>query len=181
MTSDTNAELRSLLTRLRSGGIPEGELYSTLHRFGNARFLEARRDVEAFLTHPEASLRYIALNVLTLHWGCVEHRTTCERFAIDEGDPDNRSLGAACLGSLAQGTRDPRALKLLLDILENGAEDWHVRAAAYRAILSVLGRPASEQPSAARRLDFERDVSWERVQEARHAVEMSRRDRDAKE
>src|SRR6187397_2765981 len=54
-----------------------GDLYELVHRFGEDYFVEARPYVESLLAQSDKSLRYIALNVLTLHWGLRDHADTC--------------------------------------------------------------------------------------------------------
>jgi len=75
-------------------------------------------------------------------------------------------MGVAGLGALLEGTSDKRALELLLKIFENAAEEWDVRDAAYSSILYVLGRPASEQPLASKKLDQTKDVNWDLIRNA---------------
>src|SRR3990172_8306183 len=97
---------------------------------------------------------------------CAEHRRTCEAFALTDEEGENRRMGVAGLGALLQGSRDPEALALLLQIFRNEGEEWHVRDTAYRSILDVLGRPLAERPPATRPLDYARDVDWDRIREA---------------
>jgi hypothetical protein len=160
-------ECQRELVELRAGIIPEQKIYSVLHSFGEAGFVQAKSDVEQYLEHDDSQLRYIALNVLTIHWRCTEHRTSCERFIVNDPDSDNRRLGTIGLGALLQGTRDAEALRLLLNVFSDEDEEWHVRDSAYRAILYILGRPASEQPSAARKMNYATDVNWEYIETAR--------------
>ena len=122
--------------------------------------------MEAFLCHPDPQLRYIALNVLTIHWGCAEHRKTCELFAQNDPDPDNRRMGVAGIGALLDGTRDALALAFLLGVFRNAREEDTVREAAYSSVLYVLGAPVSEQPPLTRRLDFANAVDLGRLGEA---------------
>ena len=159
-------DLRALLVDLKAGLISEDKLYSVIHKFGHEGFLEAKPTIESFLGHSNPGLRYIALNVLTFHWMCREHRRTCEAFALNDPESDNRRMGVAGLGALLEGTRDPKALHLLLRIFRNKGEEWDVRDAAYSSILYILGRPPSEQPSAARKLDYSKDVNWDWIREA---------------
>ena len=161
---------KKLLTDLRAGRIPKKDLYSVIHTLGHEDYLEAKADVEQFLTHPNSELRYIALNVLTFHWMCDEHRTTCEQFLLHDRDSDNRRMGVAGLGALMERTKDPKTLSLLLRVFRNKKEEWDVRDVAYQSILYVLGRPASEQPSSARLLDYAKDVNWDRIREAETIV-----------
>lgn len=163
-------ELRSLLTDLRAGLIPEGELFPLIHKFGHEGFLEAKAEVEKLLKHTNPALREIALSVLTLHWGCEEHRSTCETFLLEDPSSDNRRLGAASLGSLLRGARDPKALSVLLQVFRNKTEEWHVRDTAYCAILDLLGVPRNEHPPASRELDYTKDVDWKWIEEAEGIV-----------
>lgn len=160
------SELYSLLADLEAGVIENTGLYTVIHKFGNEGFIEAKPVVEKFLTNLDPDLRYIALNVLTFHWACSDHRCTCENFAINDCDGDNRRMGVAGLGSLLKGTRDPQALALLLRIFRNDKEECQVRDSAYHAILYILGRPLSEQPPASRMLDYTKDVNWDRIRDA---------------
>jgi hypothetical protein len=156
--------LRYQLAKLRSGSIPEDAIYSVLHQFGESSFFEAKRDIEKYLRHDDPQLRYIALNVLTLHWKCSTHRETCVQFVLNDDDSENRRLGTSGLAALLEGTRDAEALRVLLQVFHNESEEWHVRDSAYSAILYILGRPVNEQPVASRKLDYSRDVRWELVQ-----------------
>ena len=163
----TLRQLRSQLARLRSGTIPPDELYGLLHQFGESGFIEAKSEIEKYLQHEDPQLRYIALNVLTLHWKCTRHRKTCEEFVLTDEDSENRRLGTIGLGALLEGTQDPEALDLLLQVFRDEEEEWHVRDSAYSAILYILGRPVNEQPSGSRRLDHATDVNWAHIGLAR--------------
>ncbi len=168
-------ECHRLLARLRAGAISSDQVYSLLHSFGEAGFLEAKPDVEGYLKHEDSELRYVALNVLALHWKCCEHRKTCEEFILTDSESENRGLGTCGLGALLEGTRDPNALMLLLQVFFDEGEEWHVRDSAYSAILYVLGRPVTEQPSATRKLDYMKDVNWEHIRVAKEIVESAER------
>jgi len=163
---DKLAQLRSQLASLRAGETPEVEIYTVIHGFGNERFTEAKPYIEQQLGHPDPQIRYIALNVLAIHWMCTEHRQTCEHFALTDLDSDNRRLGISGLGALLEGTRDPKVLQLLLHVFNDEQEEPHVRDRAYSSILYVLGKPAKAQPSATRRLNYAEDVNWEWIGEA---------------
>jgi len=85
--------------------------------------------VAEYLTNPDPELRFIALSVLTLHWRRPEYRIAAERMLSDP-DADVRRMAADTLGVLAQNTRDPRVLSLLLSRIDDSAEEWHVRDTA---------------------------------------------------
>jgi hypothetical protein len=158
---------RVVLADLRSGRIPQTELYAAIHALGHGTVSDAKSVVESFLTSDDAQLRYIALNVLTIHWALQEHRQTCEFFLTNDPDSDNRRAGVAGIGALCEHTCDPDALALLLRVFDNAAEEPHVRDAAYSSILYVLGAPVGEQPPLTRLMDLANDVNPERIAEAR--------------
>ena len=59
---------------------------------------------------------------------------------LSDPDADVRRMAADALGVLAQNTRDPRVLSLLLSRIDDSAEEWHVRDTAYDAIQKALGQ-----------------------------------------
>ncbi len=166
----TKAQLRHLTRDLANGRIPEDRLYDAIHTLGDEGLIEAKPIVEQFLTHPDPGIRYIAINVLTIHWGCRDHRITCERMLSGDEDDDVRRVCVAGLGALLEGTRDAGVLRLLLSVFHNEREEWDVRDSAYSQILYVLGKPVGAQPSGARQLDYEKDVRWDWVREAEEIV-----------
>lgn len=165
-------ELKELAGRIEKGEVEN--LYQAIHTLGNEGYVEARPLVERFLSHPESEIRRIALNVLTLHWMCKDHRKTCEEFIARDPDDEwdeSRRMGVAGLSALLDGTKDPDGLSLLLRLFEDPSQPWDVRDTAYRGILYLLGKPKTAQPTAARRLDYEKDVNWEWIREAKEIVQ----------
>jgi hypothetical protein len=169
--SDKLSQLRKLHDELQSGRF-QGNRYELLHLFGNAGFIEARPTMESFLDDPDPQLRYIALNVLVLHWGIPEYHETSLRMARADPDADVRRLAASCVGTLYKATRSPDALRLLLDVISNEDENGYVRDAAYSAILDILGVPRADLPSADR-LIWPADIDWSRVRAAQAIVDES--------
>lgn len=160
----TDEQLADLLKQVRSGQLSGESLFDALHAFGEYQFLEARAVVEEHLTHSDDGIRYMALSVLVLHWGLEDHRSTCEHFLFADPSPYNRGLGASCLGSLLRCTEDAKALRMLLAVFHNNAEEQLVRASAYDAILDILCVPWGERPSAAKPLTDEK-IDWERLRD----------------
>lgn len=171
--SGQSDELQRLHEELRSGQF-RGNQYSLLHRFGNEAFLEARPTVEAFLENASPELRYIALNVLVLHWGLMDHRPTSLRMATEDPDEDVRRLAAACVGSLFRGSRSPDALRVLLGIIAEKHENAFIHDSAYSAILEILGVPVEKLPSADK-LNWPADIDWSKLREAQAIVDDSYR------
>jgi hypothetical protein len=169
--NDELTELRGLHEQLQSGRY-EGDRYELLHRFGNAAFVEARPTVESFLVNPDPELRYIALNVLVLHWGLTEHVDTCVTLAARDPDADVRRLATSCVGTLSRNTRSPDVLRLLLGLFADEGQRWDLRDASYSAILQVLGVPPAELPGAAK-LHWPTDINWSRIREAQAIVSQS--------
>ena len=167
MTDDPTV-LRTLHESLRAGRF-EGNVYGLLHRFGNAGFVEAQPTVELFLSSADPQLRYIALNVLVLHWNMPTYQHECLRMLDSDPDEDVRRLAARCVGTLFSDTRSADALSALLKVIVNDGIDADIRAAAYTSLLEVLGAPPSEwrtKPS----LQWPNDVRRERVREAQAIV-----------
>ena len=162
---------KEALDALVAGQIAPQNLYAAIHSLGHGPAGDAKPYVERFLHHADPQLRYIALNVLTIHWKCHEHRRTCERFAQEDPDSDNRRIGVSGLAALLESTRDASALRFLLDIFQNDAEEHHIRDAAYSSILYVLGAPVKDQPRLTRLIDFDRDVKWEWIAKAEGLAE----------
>ena len=165
-------KLMLLLENVASGKVEGDALYSAIHVFGEAQYYAAEPVVERFLEHEDPNLRNIALNVLGIHWQSTKHRKVFESFLCNqEEDEDNRGMAASCLGFICWGTKDKAALRTLLRFFKDDNEDWFVRASAYDAILDVWGVPYQGRPSAAKKLDFERDVDWTLIQEIEKYVQ----------
>ncbi len=112
-------------------------LYGLIHWFGETRMLDLEPDVIRYLSHPDQQMRYIALNVLTLHWNAKEHRHKYEALLLHDPSADVRRLAAAGLGYVLAGTRDRRASRLLAKRVRNRSEDYDVRQVAYEALRDI--------------------------------------------
>ena len=157
------SELAELHNQLRAGRF-KGNVYELLHEFGELGFTDARATVEQYLADSNPRLRYIALNVLTLHWGCLEHVATCKRLAAEDSDREVRRLAVTSLGSLLYGTKDSGSLAFLLNFLRDNELD-DIRESAYDAIMGILGR-GSLKPSI-RRLTWPDEFDTSVIEEAR--------------
>ena len=157
--------LREKLAAIRKGTLHSPGLYAVLVDLGKYHILEARPDIEAFLTSEDSEERRAALRTLTVDFQLQEHWETARRFL--ENDPDDlcRITAASAFAALMADTHDSSTLRLLANMVHNEEEDETVRTAAYRAILSVLGRPKAEQfaTSFSSRFNFPQDVKWELV------------------
>lgn len=159
-------KLKVLLENVKAGNLDNDALYSAIHTFGEAHYLEAEEVVEQFLEHENPNLRNIALNVLGIHWKSTKHRKVFESFLFNENEEDeNRGMAASSLGAIGWDSKDKSMLRILLSFLKDKDEDWFVRAEAYNAILDLWGVPYKGRPSAAKQLDFERDVDWKLIRE----------------
>lgn len=169
-SNDTNnAESRYVfkseytLDDLRRGVIPPGALYSTIHDLGREHVEEAIPDIERFLTHDDPQLRYVALEVLTLHFKLSQHWETARRFLDQDPDDDCRRIGASSLGTLRRNTQDITTLRVLAPVVRNIAENLSVREAAYLAMREIIKFDAHEQFSTfhgGSDIDHEASVDW---------------------
>lgn len=126
--------------------------------------LESTHDeVRACLRRDDPELRKKALYVLDHRWlGDESHGSLFE--SILHGDPSDgvREVAAFCLGRLHTETRDPGICGILAPLVRRENEAFPVRAAAYFALLSVLGAPG---PDPRPPLDFSENgnVDWKLV------------------
>jgi hypothetical protein len=165
-------KLQSLLNDTQEGNLEYKALYSAIHTFGEGDFREAEPLIEQFLEHEDPDLRNIALNVLGIHWVSKKHRKVFESFLFNEKEDDeNRGMAAACLGVICRGSKDKAALRVLLSFFNDDDVDWFVRDHAYDAILDVWGVPYQVRPSAAKKLDYEKDVDWRLIREIEKYLE----------
>jgi hypothetical protein len=79
-------------------------------------------------------MRYIALNVLTLHWKSRKYRDRYESMFVEDPASEVRRLAAAGLGYVLAQTRDTRASKLLARRVRDESEDYSVRQTAYESL-----------------------------------------------
>jgi len=180
------AVVDALTVAFRRREFYHGWLYELIHWFGEAEYREVERDVVRFLSHPHHSVRYIALNVLTLHWKTPEYRAVYERMLREDRHEYNRVLAASGLGYVLAGTRDRRASRLLARVVGDRSEDQYVRESAYRALRDVniskrrrereVDGPPRRDDSADERKAWVAWVDWNFVASAGRAV----RTRDAK-
>jgi hypothetical protein len=68
IVKNNESELLSLLEEVRHNRLKGRELYHAIHEFGRNHFLQARKDVEGFLTNADPQLCSFALEVLVNHW-----------------------------------------------------------------------------------------------------------------
>ena len=60
MKDQEQSDLPRMLHDLRQGAMQENDLYDTIHELGRGDYLEARPDIEKFLTHENPRFRYVA-------------------------------------------------------------------------------------------------------------------------
>lgn len=155
---------RAVLEEFHAGKINKSKLYSTIHLFGQADLIEARPDVERFLTNERPDLRSIALHVLTLHFKLQEHWQTAVDFLLYDPDISCRSKGASALEWLKRNTRDSRTLSILASVATNKNEEIGVRGDAYTAMRGIFSYDNEEQLHIIdHNFNLERDADWEFV------------------
>ncbi len=156
-------ELVQSLQELRQGKLSPDEIYHTVASFGRMRFLEARPEVEQLLSHQDAEIRYIALNVLAFDWQLVEHWKTALEVLEHDQEDDNRLQAANVLGMFKMNTRDQLVLRALARVVSNEDDDLFVRKAAYHAMQDVLHAPEPRVHLENTRKPFDpaKDVDWE--------------------
>jgi len=140
---------REELRQLGDDTVPRDDIYGAIHDLGEVAHAEtgyplaeqlraeAEPVVVQFLRHDDESFRYIALNVLGLHWDLRTHRETFAAMMFDDPDDAVRRLAVACLGFVLRGSRDWEATKPLLHKLRDQDEQDSTRETAYEALLDI--------------------------------------------
>ena len=153
-----------LLENVRCKQLEKRELYHAIHEFGRNHFLEARKDVEGFLTSSEPQLRSVALEVLVNYWRLSDFEETARDFLEHDPDDDCRMKGAAALLVLKRNTKDPQTLSVLARVVRNSEEDLIVREAAYAAMRVVIHYDPREQfRLASKGIASPQEIDWEMV------------------
>jgi hypothetical protein len=134
--------------------------------------MTAEPQVSRFLTSSHSELRQAALRVLVFWWGLGErYLDACRDMLLNDPDADVRTTAASCLGAIRDSSKDQKDLRLLASIVRDRQTDSYLREAAYEALLSIIGIPPDQRPSAAQDLDFERDIDWDLVDRYGHGNE----------
>jgi hypothetical protein len=128
-------KLRNLHKDLKKGIFSDDAII----QLGNYHFLEAKKEIERCLESKDAVLRRHALMQLVLEMGLGSYRKICVRFLLKDSDEDVRGMAAACLGSMLRGSKDKKAIRLLLRVLNNKKEEALVRISAHDALYDILG------------------------------------------
>jgi hypothetical protein len=157
-------ELSRLLENVRQGKLKGRELYHALHEFGRNYFLQARKDVEGFLTNADPQLRAVALEVLVNHWRLQDFETTSRDFLEHDPDRECRIKGASALEVLKRNTNDKQTLSLLAGVVHNEQEALIVREAAYAAMLGIVHYdPAEQFRLASKGIKSPQEIDWKMV------------------
>lgn len=176
--SSRDDDLRALLQRVRAGtlaeddlyqaihklgrvGLTEDHIYHAIHELGRAELKEAIPAIERFLTHDDPQYRYIALEVLTLHFHLPEHWTSAVHALRHDPDDHVRIGAASALCTLRRNTHDAATLHELARVVADENEDEFVRQTAWSAMLGVIKWDWQEQRRLARgAIDLAREVDW---------------------
>lgn len=159
--AERKREAKRLLEVLRQGNRDGIGIPSTLITFGKAEYLEARPEVEQFLTDPNPEIREHALKVLTLYWYLDEHWKTACDFLEHDPVEDCRVAGVVGLEALKTDTGDRKTLLILAKVVKNENETTYMRTRAYQAMRSIAHFNIEEQKRWMREgFSFEKDVNW---------------------
>jgi HEAT repeat protein len=163
-------KLAQMLNAIRANEYRPDEIRAAIEEFGDAHYWEAVPEMKKLLLHEDSSVRYSALEVLTLNFRLPELWENAR--ALLEYDPDDncRMLGASCLERLKRNTGDERTLAVLARVVGNEYEkDKFVRKAAYLALRGVIAYDRKEQRTSLRTFDLEKDVDWDLVRKYQHS------------
>ncbi len=158
--------LREQLAQLRNGTLHSPGLALFLSDLGKYYILEARADIEAFLTSEDREERRYALMALAVDFHLPDHLQTARRFLTSDPDDLCRITATTALSCLMEKTYDRPTLQLLAQVVHNEQEDESIRKGAYQAMLSVLGASKMERHlPATSHFHFPQDIKWDMVDE----------------
>ena len=159
-------ELRAQLVRLRNGTLRSPGLAPILSDLGKYHILEARSDIEAFLTSEDSEERRYALMALTVDFGLQDYLETARRFLLFDPNDFCRITATTALDCLMEKTQDRPTLHLLAQVVHNEQENESLRKGAYSAMLSIVGASKMEQfLPATPDFHFPQDIKWDMVDE----------------
>ncbi|HEU5298685.1 MAG TPA: hypothetical protein VFW08_04240 [bacterium] len=165
------------LARLRAGAVAREELYSAIHDLGEAAHgttgypgceklrTEAEPTVAGFLHHPEPSIRYIAINVLSFHWDLQTYVDTLLQTSQNDPADEVRQIALSAAAWLARGTRHPAVAKELLSIIEDATRSAQERAYAYHDLVTVW-----QDGESAFKADQQDAIDWTFVERVAHEL-----------
>jgi HEAT repeat protein len=146
------------------------DISTVIEEFGDTHYWEAVPEMKKLLTHEDFSVRYSALEVLTLNFRLPELWDNARAFLEHDPDSNCRMLGASCLQVLKRNTGDERTLAVLARVVANEYEkDKLVRKVAYRAMRGVIAYDIKEQTTDILTFDLEKDVDWDLVRKYQHS------------
>lgn len=113
-----------------------------------------------FVSHADPCIRRVALSVLFARWGqTAEYAELCESIAWHDADPEVRCTALYRLGDCNRKTNDTRIGKLLAETALDNSQPVRIRKAAYHALLTLRGVPASKWKEVLR-ARFSDEVDW---------------------
>ncbi|HEY7414176.1 MAG TPA: hypothetical protein VH593_03220 [Ktedonobacteraceae bacterium] len=134
---DLHAEAEAILQAYRAGKVAVHDYYAMLLKFGRARFVAARPEVERFLSSADVLLRSTALAVLVLYFQVSNNWQMAVEVLQHDTDSEYRQAAARILGLLKRNTRDKATLHVL-DQFAWDLEDQGFAFAAFEAMQKVF-------------------------------------------
>lgn len=153
------------LESLRRGEQPLGGEYRAVLEIGRAGLVEARSEIERFLTNDSGDgVRELALLTLTRNFGIQEHWETARQWLEHEKSSYARATASSALMYLRKNTSDVYTLKLLAPIVQDTNEPHSLRLSAYCAMRGILAYNQREQfDMLTPDFDLDRDADWKMV------------------
>ena len=131
------------------------------------RMLESQERAREYLSHPNPKLRNVALSVLTRYFGLWdETEAECVRLASSDPDLKIQLLAKLALITCYRKKKDPRAKRLLAEIVRDASQSDDVRLSCYSLLMGLLGKPTGIGPAR-----FPDDIDWMVVEQAERAKE----------
>lgn len=130
------------------------------------QMVKSYQDAIKCLEDTSGIIRMVALEILLGVWRThttSEFRQKCEQMAIEDSDPQVRSMAVIALGSVYENTNDPVVGKLLASLIKEHSLPSGIRESAYHSLYSLCGQSAAWIELNLNGFRFPNDVDWEFV------------------
>ena len=123
------------------------------------RMLDDPNTTTEYLSHPESNLRLAAIFILEQHFNCGNQlEAQWKKMADTDLDREVRQCAKLSLVKIYVGKNDPRATRMLAEMVKDPAANDETRVACYAYLMQVVSR--SSQIDLA---EIPETVDWETV------------------
>jgi len=173
----TGAEVNALGLALSDPNEPD--LYTVIHAIGKAELKQYKEKLESFLDYPrEPLISAITVKVLCGFWELTDQYIDVILKFIQgvewDEDEDVKLESLNVIGNYLINNKVPHIIQLILETFENEDNFNAVRSAAYISLGRAFGKTWHELPLASKPMNFDTDVDFAVLNQARAIVSSQR-------